>query len=385
MLPRPRIRIGVLGCGCRGLEHIASLHTLKSRGWPVEIVAVSDVFAPRREQARRLTGAQAFTSWESVLERPGIDAVVIAAPDHWHGPMAKAALDAGKHVYLEPPLALSWEHVEAMRNAARTSGHVLHPGLPELHDARWAAVRDLCERGDLGPIRWSQVALPAEGQPRAGQFPDAAIEERFLDWKGFLGPASSQPFSPPRFLKWSRYRDFSGGPVMALHFSGLAPLLAATGDRNPLRVSAAGGMLAEDGGDVPDAFTCTLEYPSGHTVVLVRGGSGARGIRTVVRGELASVEFRPQGLAYFPESVLEKNAGHCGAGLWPAPETDRQPVFSDPEAGQRPAPQTTTECLTADLAQWLGLIRRGESSPVFDLACEAQAAALLSERTCRSC
>src|SRR5579859_2487993 len=93
-----RIRVGVIGTGGRGRLLMGLLKQCPE----AEIVAVCDVYEPRRGQAKQdAPMAREFGDWRQVLDQKDIDAVVIATPNHWHTPMALAAISAGKDIYLE--------------------------------------------------------------------------------------------------------------------------------------------------------------------------------------------------------------------------------------------------------------------------------------------
>ena len=92
--PNERIRYALIGCGGQGNGHLDSVMKLKAGGYPVEIVAVCDVYAKRAEEAARKTGGKACADYRQVLEQKDIDAVGIAAPDHWHCKLVIEAADA---------------------------------------------------------------------------------------------------------------------------------------------------------------------------------------------------------------------------------------------------------------------------------------------------
>ena len=285
-----RIRIGVIGCGQRGTQHLTRLCDVEEPRGGAEIIAVCDVYRPRLEQAHRLSHARAYQRWEDLLADQDVDAVIIATPDHWHAPMTLAAMQAGKDVYCEAPMTLDAAEAGAVAAAAAKSGRVVQIGAQRTSEGQWHAAARLIREDALGPVRWSHADCPLEAgaatMPSAGAPPPHAD----LDWTAFLGGAPEHPFTPERFFHWRRFWDYSRGVAAQQHFQHLAPLLVAVGAEHPLRVSAAGGVYALDGRETPDALMANLEYASGHTIVLT-AAAVRKPEAPVVRGRDAAITF----------------------------------------------------------------------------------------------
>src|SRR5216683_8194345 len=107
-----RIVFGVIGCGGRGRHIMAALKTHSN----CAIAAVCDVYKPNLQKAESAAGSgvESYGDYRRILDRKDIDAVVIATPDHWHGPMTVQACGAGKDVYVEKPLASNIEDGQKM-------------------------------------------------------------------------------------------------------------------------------------------------------------------------------------------------------------------------------------------------------------------------------
>jgi hypothetical protein len=115
------LRVGVIGAGGR-MRTI--LDSADKSGIPFQIVAVSDVYGPRRDEVKERSNGIATThlDYHEVLTKD-IDAVLIASPDHWHVRMACDALAAGKDVYLEKPVTHTIEEGSALRQAGFAVRH----------------------------------------------------------------------------------------------------------------------------------------------------------------------------------------------------------------------------------------------------------------------
>lgn len=141
------VRIAVVGCGHWGKNHVRNF---------AELGALAAVVDPNAELAAKFAdqyGVKAL-SYEAAIADPAIDGVVIAAPAELHAKLAFQAFDAGKHVFVEKPIALTLEDGEAMRDAAAKAGKVLMVGhLLQYHPA-FVALRELVRSGGLGDIQY---------------------------------------------------------------------------------------------------------------------------------------------------------------------------------------------------------------------------------------
>jgi len=143
------LRIGVVGLGYWGPNLVRNLHELED----VEIAWICD----RRPDVlagvhRRYPAIAATTSYEDLLADDSLDAIAIATPVSTHFDLAAAALDAGKHVFVEKPLAASSaEGIELMRRA-RDRRLVLMPGHTFLYSPPVNAIRSLLQAGELGDV-----------------------------------------------------------------------------------------------------------------------------------------------------------------------------------------------------------------------------------------
>lgn len=355
-----RIRIGMIGCGQRGRQHLHVLRRLQADGESVEIAAACDVYDPSLDEARALTGCRTYRHWRDLLDHPGLDAVIIAAPDHWHAAMGIAAVQAGKDVFCETPMALSVEEAAAFRKVVRDSGRVVRFNVPQFHDPRWRAVQNFVRWGAAGSVRWIQCNC-GNSRGAAASNADAAdfMPER-LDWEGFLGPAPSRPFSADRFFDWWKYWDYSHGVCAPLLFNHLAVILHALGDAAPLLVSSAGGIFAHGEQETPDAVLSNVECAGGTTVVLVAGPANGSAPITVIRGRDACVELRGDVLRVTPERERRRPV-RIGA--------------SETSAVQKIAGKKEYSAPEKTLKHWIDAVRtRSGDGCNVDTACHAQTA-----------
>ena len=259
--PTDRIRLGIVGVGIRGQQDLRS--ALRAPG--VELTAAADVYDGRLTLAKELWGNQVFTTrdYREVLARPDVDAVIIAAPDHWHMQMAVDAMQAGKDVYVEKPMVQALEEGPQIIDAARQTSRILQVGSQHVSSIVYAKARELFRAGAIGELNLVEAWINRNSPTGAWQYsipPDASPET--IDWDRFLGRAPKQPFDPVRLFRWRNYRDYGTGipgDLFVHLFTGIHFVLDASG---PTRAIASGGLRHwNDGRDVPDVMLALYDYP----------------------------------------------------------------------------------------------------------------------------
>lgn len=150
-----RVRIGVLGCGYWGPNHIRNFSLLRSAG--ADIVAAAD-----RDEARRKHVAELYPALrleenaEALCDDPAIDALVIATPVHTHYALARRAIDGGKHVLVEKPFVTDPGQADELVHRARRNGTVLMVGHTFEYTAAVNRIRDMVARGDIGDVLYAR-------------------------------------------------------------------------------------------------------------------------------------------------------------------------------------------------------------------------------------
>src|ERR1700683_4298412 len=152
-----RIGVALIGVGRRGREVGAGL-LADSRA---EVVAICDIYDVQRNRAaaafKTPDSAKQLVAHEEALALPGVDAVIIAAPDHLHATLATAALAARKHVYLEKPTIHRWQERTVLADAVTQSGKILQCGTQQRSGAHyWRAKHEIFETGRLGKVVYAR-------------------------------------------------------------------------------------------------------------------------------------------------------------------------------------------------------------------------------------
>jgi predicted dehydrogenase len=145
------LSIGVVGCGYWGPNLARNFNALPE----AKLAAVCDVDAGRLRHMRSLyPSADLYHDFHEMLESCGIDAVAIATPVRSHHALAKAALNAGKHVLLEKPMASSVEECADLIETARAKGLVLMVGHTFLFSEPVRKITEIIRSGEIGDLRY---------------------------------------------------------------------------------------------------------------------------------------------------------------------------------------------------------------------------------------
>ena len=146
--------IGLIGAGM-----IANIHAETAKRIGTTVAAVHDPRNEKSESFGSLHGCDVCDSVELLLERDDIDGVVIAVPNDLHAELAIAALNAGKHVLLEKPMAMSLAQCEAILEARNSSGKVLQMGFVCRYSPAALKAKQIIERGEIGDVLHVQATL----------------------------------------------------------------------------------------------------------------------------------------------------------------------------------------------------------------------------------
>jgi predicted dehydrogenase len=224
-----KLNIGVIGVANQGnynLTNVASENIAALCDVDENYLAAAAVHFP---QARR------YHDFRRLLEQPDLDAVVVATPDHVHAVASKWALESGRHVYCEKPLARTISEVRAVTEAARKHQRVTQIGTQIHAGSNYRRVVELVQAGAIGAVREVHVWVGATygGMDRPQEAPPVPAHLHYDLW---LGPVEYVPYSPEYVpFKWRNWWAFGGGSLadFGCHFMDLPHW--ALGLRHPLR------------------------------------------------------------------------------------------------------------------------------------------------------
>jgi predicted dehydrogenase len=300
-----KINVGVIGVGGRGfyVGDRFDQYAEKVKPGACQVVQVCDVYQKRVTAAKARFKCPGTLDYREILANKEIDAVIVATPDHWHAPIALAAMDAGKDVYLEKPMCHTVEEVKQLIAKVKATGRVLQVGSQTTSGDQWWKARKAIEEGRIGKMLMSQGSYhrnSTEGEwnwkidKEAG--PNAKGEE-YIDWKMWLGKAKARPYDADRFFRFRKYWDYSGGIATDLFFHVMAPMNICWGQAQyPTRVAGSGGIYQfKDEREVPDTFHFVAEYASGFSVVLTSSMANSQHIPGLIRGHEGTIVMVEHG------------------------------------------------------------------------------------------
>jgi len=256
--PSEKLNIACIGVGGRGG---ADLHEVSGEN----IVALCDVNAHNLKKAADAhPKAKTYVDWRKCLDQKDIDAVVCATTDHTHAFVNVWALNRGKHVYCEKPLANSVHEARTVREAyLKQKDRVATQMGTQIHaEANPRRFVELIRNGAIGTPQ--EVRVWCSRTPHGGNYLPAEPVPDYLNWDLWIGPSPVHPYNA-EYLKggclgWNPFWDFGSGQIgdMGSHMMDLA--YWALDLRFPTSCEAQGTPLSTD--TVPTWLTAKWEHPA---------------------------------------------------------------------------------------------------------------------------
>ena len=381
--PSNRITMGFIGMGRQA--YAANVPGfLKVPG--VQVVAVCDVDSWRLDAAKKqvedhyaknspggaYSGCATFKDFRELLARPDIDAVMISTPDHWHVPMAVAAVRAGKDVSLEKPITRYIDEGRLLANEVAKHKRVFRVDseFRSLEPMRRAA--ELARNGRIGKLKVIRSGSPGEAFPAESETPTPTPPELAYDL--WLGPAPEVPYlqkrvHAPRDLKsrpgWMRNLDYCDGMITnwGTHLNDIAQWGAGTERTGPVEVKATGKFHDGKVWNVLESFDAWYRFANGVELFYQMGTPHVRfeGERGWIQVNYIADKLNPDRLQASSPDILKEKIGPEEIGFPLRGEKEdfiqacktRGQTMEDAEVGQR----TTSLCHLAHIAIQLGGVK----------------------------
>jgi len=218
--PNEKLNIAGIGVGGKGAGDIAMTSVGQN------VVAICDVDERTLgKAAEKYTGARKYNDWRKLLEQKDIDAVTVSTPDHMHAPIAMSAMQLGKHVYVQKPMAHSVFEARQLTLAARKYNVVSQMGNQGHSGSGYRSVVNWIQGGAIGKVReahaWTNRPIWPQGVDRPAK---SSPVPSYLHWDLWLGVAPERPYAgsvePDRKgrgayhpFNWRGWLDFGVGAL----------------------------------------------------------------------------------------------------------------------------------------------------------------------------
>ena len=249
-----------------GLSRGASLARQFATQKNVEIKYVCDVDNTRAASCARLvqgitgTAPQAIGNFRKILNDKSVDALICAAPNHWHAPATIYACDAGKHVYVEKPCSHNANEGELMVKAARKHKRAVQMGSQRRSGAAYQEGIKRLQEGVIGHV-YSARAFYAGLRGATGTQKKASVPKH-INYDLWQGPAPRTPYTTNRVhYKWHWFWHWGNGELGNNGVHSLDICRWGLGVDYPIHVSSSGGRFAfKDDQQTPDTHTVSFEF-----------------------------------------------------------------------------------------------------------------------------
>jgi predicted dehydrogenase len=255
--PNEKLSIAQIGVARRGA---ANLEEIQSQN----IVALCDVDENSlHAAAERFPRAAKYTDFRKMLESPKekFDAVLVATADHCHVPASVMAMNLGKHVYCEKPLAHNVYEARLCAETARKHKRVTQMGIQIHADNNYRRVVELIRAGAIGPVSEVHVFIDKVWSPHGDPPRVEQPVPEGLHWDLWLGPAAERPYQTNIHpANWRKWWDFGNGTLgdMGCHYMDLP--FWALGLKHPTRVEAEGPPVDAEG--TPPWIKVHYDFPA---------------------------------------------------------------------------------------------------------------------------
>ncbi|MDR1897643.1 MAG: Gfo/Idh/MocA family oxidoreductase [Prevotellaceae bacterium] len=353
--PSDKINLGIIGCGSMGTANLNACMSHKD----VTLTAACDVWKERldRTVAKYKDTCKGYADYRDLLQHPGLDAVIIATPPHWHTIQAVDAAKAGIHIYLQKPMTMHFSESLVVRNAVRRHKVKCQIGTQIHAGNHYRRMVELVRSGNLGHISTVRTFFVMNDAPHGiGSGFNTNDVPAGMDWEKWVGPARMQSFNP-NLVKDAYYHcswmDFSGGwtPGMAPHIIDL-PIWALELDY-PTEISAIGGRyIIKDDGDAYDNHEVMWRYPN-LTMTWMQSSTNSHGwaFQNADRSGLGYETGTRRRLGVYFHGANGTLISDYGSHIL-IPEGDRMK--------DKPTPAETIKSSPGQELEWLECIKSGE-------------------------
>ncbi|HLZ46657.1 MAG TPA: Gfo/Idh/MocA family oxidoreductase [Gemmatimonadales bacterium] len=276
--PNETVRVCVMGLNGRGTV----LAKTFAKTANATVAYLCDVDTQVLAKAQAAVSGKAIGDFRRALDDKSIDALVIAAPDHWHAPAAILAMSAGKHVYVEKPCGHNPREGELLVQAQRKTNRVVQMGTQQRSAPRSIEILQAIKQGAIGQPYLAR-AWYANNRGTIGHGKTAPVPAN-LDYELWQGPAPRAPYHDNVIhYNWHWFRRWGTGEICNNGTHEIDVARWMLGVETPTRVSSVGGRYHfQDDWEFPDTQEVTFEFDGGKTIIWQ--GQSCNGLATFGRG-----------------------------------------------------------------------------------------------------
>ncbi len=302
--------------GVMGINRGSALAQVYSSLPDVEVRYVCDIDSKRQEAFReslsKTTGyeVKAVSDFRRILDDPEVDALVCAAPNHWHAPASILACSAGKHAYVEKPCCHNPREGELLIEAARKNKRCVQMGNQRRSGDKITEAMKLLHEGRIGRVYYSRSWYAASRGP-IGQGTPAPVPPE-IDYELWQGPAPREPFTSNKLhYNWHWFWNYGNGELgnNGIHSIDLSRWGLQVD--YPTRVVSSGGRYVfDDDQQTADTHVVSFEFPGEKQIVWEclscnRYGADGTGFGATFHGEKGTLRLSEWGYKLFDEKGKE--------------------------------------------------------------------------------
>jgi predicted dehydrogenase len=295
-----KLTIGLIGSGGRGrsiaTECVKNGHTIAATADIAKFRL--DWIADQLAKAGAKEKPTAYDDYRKLLDHKGLDAVIIATPDHHHRDCLLAAMAAGKHAYCEKPLTHKLEEGREMIKAVRDAKRIVQVGNQRHSGEHWLRAREIIQSPDFGDLVWVKVWDCRNWVKRDPFAPPATFDEtqaKGVNWDAFLGKAPKRKFDPVRYFSWRWYWDYAGGLMTDIGAHQLDIVQWLGGVDAPKSVVANGGVYHFKHWETPDMIHGVWDYGKFAATFAVEFVNGYDGVGATFYGTKMTMHADAEG------------------------------------------------------------------------------------------
>ena len=350
------LKLGFIGVGTMGRGHLGGFLGRKE----VEVVAISDVVKERQEVAVSMVekryadriksgtfkGVKGYSDFRDLLKVDGLDAVVIATPDHWHAIPSVLAARAGKHIYCEKPLTQNLADGRWIIGEVAKAKVIFQTGSQQRSEfgGHFRKAVEYVWNGRIGKLKTIRIGVGEAAVPC-----DLPTQEIPIgtDWDTWLGPAPERGYNEilcPKgihqgFPQWRKYQEYGGGQIadMGAHHFDIAQWA--------MKMDASGPVEIIPPTDPKKTSGLKFVYASG-VVMIHNEFEGNVKADCVFEGTEGKILVSRGGISSLPDTILKEPLAENAERVYPSSDHKKnwldcilsgKPTICPPETGHRSA------------------------------------------------